>query len=80
MSATPVPGSTGFGRLCTTQDENQWVQWGAHCLMVHILTFNRSHWMPPLGKRLHHIAPAAAIVDKIVAKHKTLTKKTFLAC
>jgi hypothetical protein len=23
MSATSIPGSTGFGCLCTTQDENQ---------------------------------------------------------
>jgi hypothetical protein len=23
VSATPVPGSTGFGCLCTTQDKNQ---------------------------------------------------------
>ncbi len=30
--------------------------------------FTRSHQMPPLGKCLRHIAPAAAMVDKMVEK------------
>ena len=31
-----------------------------------------SHWMPPLGKCLHGIAPVAAMVDNFGGKHKTL--------
>jgi hypothetical protein len=38
------------------------VQCGPHCPMEHILGFTRSHWMPPLGKCLHCIVPAAAKV------------------
>jgi hypothetical protein len=53
------------------------VQCGVHCLMEHIPGFTRSHWMLPLGKCLHHIAPAAAMADKFVAKHKRLTKHNF---
>jgi hypothetical protein len=33
--------------------------------------------MPPLGKCLRRIAPAAAMVDEFVAKHETLTKHNF---
>jgi hypothetical protein len=33
--------------------------------------------MLPSGKGLHHIAPAAAMVDKFVAKHKMLAKHNF---
>ncbi len=50
------------------------VQCRAHCQMVHILSFTRSHWMPPLGKCLSRIVLVAAKVNKFVAKHKTLTK------
>jgi hypothetical protein len=42
--------------------------------MVHIPGFTRSYWLSPLGKCLRRIAPAAAMVDGFVAKHKTLTK------
>jgi hypothetical protein len=35
----------------------------AHRPMEHIQGFTRSHWMPPLGKCLRRIAPAAAMVD-----------------
>jgi hypothetical protein len=38
------------------------VQSGAHCPMKHIKGFTRSHWMLPLGKCLHRIALAAAMV------------------
>jgi len=31
--------------------------------MEHIHGFTRSHWMPPSGKCLRRIAPAAAMVD-----------------
>jgi hypothetical protein len=43
--------------------------------MEHIQGFTRSHWMPPSGECLRHIAPAAAImVDDF---EKTLTKHNF---
>ena len=42
--------------------------------MEHIPGFTRSHWMPTLDEYLCHVAPAAAMVDKFVAKHKTLPK------
>ena len=41
-----------------------------HRPMEHILGFTRSHWMPPLVKCLRRIAPAAAMVDEFIAKHK----------
>jgi len=52
------------------------VRCGARRPMEHILGFTQSHWMPPLalGECLHHIAAAAAIVDDLCRKHKTLTK------
>ena len=54
------------------------VRWGAHCPMEHIPGFTRSHWMTPSGKcGLHRIAPAAAMVDELGAKHKTLTTNYF---
>jgi hypothetical protein len=41
--------------------------------MEHIPGFARiRHWMPPLGKCLHGIAPVAAMVDNFGGKHKTL--------
>jgi hypothetical protein len=36
-----------------------------------------SHWMPPAGKCLRHIAPVAAMVNNFNAKHKALTKTIF---
>ena len=53
------------------------VQFGAHHPMEHISSFTRSHLMPPLGKFLRHIAPAATMVDEFIAQHKTLTKNYF---
>jgi hypothetical protein len=50
-----------------------------HCSMEHIPSFTRSHWMPPLGKCLHHIAPAAAMVDKYVENTQNTNKKLFLS-
>ena len=38
------------------------VQCQAHCLMEHIQGFTRSHWTPPSGDYLPHIAPADAMV------------------
>jgi hypothetical protein len=53
------------------------VQCGTHCLMEHIPGFTRSHWMPPSGKCLHRIAPAAARIIDFGCKHKSLTKHNF---
>jgi hypothetical protein len=50
------------------------VQCRAHCPMEHIPGFTRSHWMPPSAECLHCIALAAAMVDDVSVKHKTLTK------
>jgi len=35
------------------------MQYGAHYPMQHDQGFNGSHWMPPLGDYLLHIAPGA---------------------
>ncbi len=53
------------------------VQRGVHCLMEHIQGFTQSHWMPPSIKCSHCIAMAAAMVDDVGRKHKTLTKHNF---
>jgi hypothetical protein len=45
--------------------------------MDHIRGFTRSHGMQPSGECLRRIAPAAAMVDKFVKQHKTLTKNYF---
>jgi hypothetical protein len=53
------------------------VQCTTHCPMEHIPGFTRSHWMLPLGKCLHRIAPTAAKVIDFGCKHKSLTKHNF---
>jgi hypothetical protein len=53
------------------------VQCGVHHPMEHILGFTGSHWMLPSGECLRRIAPAAAMVSHVVAKHKTLPKNYF---
>jgi len=53
------------------------VQHGAHCPIEHVQGFTRSHWMPPSGKCLRHIAPAATTVDKFV-ENTLNTNKTQL--
>jgi hypothetical protein len=47
--------------------------------MEHIPGFTRSRWMPPLGECLHHIAPAAAMVNEFVENTQNTYKKLFLA-
>jgi hypothetical protein len=56
---------------------NAAVRCEVHCLMEHIPDFTRSHWMPPSGKCLHRIAPAAAKVINFGCKYKLLTKQNF---
>ena len=53
------------------------VQCRAHCPMERIRGFMQSHQMPPMGKCLRRIAPAAAMVDDFEKKKKTLTKHNF---
>ena len=53
------------------------VQCGADRLIEHVHGFTRSHWMPPLGKCLHRITPAAVMVDKFV-ETTLITNKTQL--
>jgi hypothetical protein len=55
------------------------VQCGVHRPMEHIPGIPRSHWMLSLGKRLHPIAPAAAMFDKYVENTQNTNKKLFLA-
>jgi hypothetical protein len=50
--------------------EDALVQSGTHCPMKHTKGFTRSHWMPPLGKCLCHIALAAAMVAILVENTK----------
>jgi hypothetical protein len=54
--------------------EDAAVQCGVHCLIEHILGFTRSHWMPPSGKCLCRIAPAAAMVDENIENTQNITK------
>jgi hypothetical protein len=55
------------------------VQCVAHCPIVHIQCFTRSHSMPILGKCLRLIAPAAAKVIDFRCKHKNTNKTQLLA-
>jgi hypothetical protein len=55
------------------------VRCGTHCMMEHISVLNRSHWMPPSGKCLHRITPAAAKVIDFGYKHKNTNKTQLLA-
>jgi hypothetical protein len=50
---------------------------GGYCPMEHIQGFTRSHWMLPLGKCLHHIAPAAVMVDEFVENTQNTKKKHY---
>jgi hypothetical protein len=55
------------------------VRRGAHRSMEHIQGFTRSHWMPPLGKCLRHIALEAAMVNKFVETTQNTNKTQLLA-
>jgi hypothetical protein len=47
--------------------------------MKHFQGFTGSHWMPPLGKCLRRIAPAAAMVNKFVETTQNTNKTQRLA-
>ena len=50
---------------------------GTHLPIEHIQGFIRSHWMPPSGKCLRRIAPAAAMVDEFVETTQNTNKNYF---
>ena len=54
------------------------VQHGAHRPIEHIQGFTRSHWMPPAGKCLRHIAPAATMVNLFVETTQNTNKTQLL--
>jgi hypothetical protein len=49
------------------------VQYEAHPPMQHVQVYSRSHWMPPLGNYLLHIAPKVA---RATGKQTTINKFT----
>jgi hypothetical protein len=49
------------------------VQYKVHRLMQHVQGFSGSHWTPPSGNYLLHIAPAAA---RATGKLTTINKYT----
>ena len=51
----------------------------AHRPMEHIQGFTWSHWMPPSGKCLCRIAPAAVMVDEFVETTQNTNKPQLLA-
>ena len=73
----PQKYTSNAGNFDCYMDAAVW--WGVHCPMEHILGFTKSHWMPPLGKRLRRIAPTAATVDDCGCKHKNTYKTQLLA-
>jgi hypothetical protein len=54
------------------------VQCRVHCLMERIRGFMQCHLMPPSGKCLCHIAPAAAMIDGFEKKKKNTNKTQLL--
>ena len=40
------------------------VRYGTHLPIENVQGFTQSHWMPPSGECLRHIAPAAAMVKE----------------
>ena len=55
------------------------VQCGSHHPMEHVQGFTGSHWMPPSGKCLRRIAPAAAMVNEFVETTQNTNKTQLLA-
>ncbi len=51
----------------------------AHLPMEHVQGFTGSHWMPPSGKWLRRIAPAAAMVNEFVETTQNTNKTQLLA-
>jgi hypothetical protein len=55
------------------------VRRGAHLPMEHVQGFTGSQWMPPSGKCLHRIAPAAAMVNEFIETTQNTNKTQLLA-
>jgi len=55
------------------------VRCGVHRPIEHVQGFTGSHWMPPLGKCLCRIAPAAAKVNEFVETTQNTNKTQLLA-
>jgi hypothetical protein len=55
------------------------VRRGAHPPIKLVQGFTGSHWMPPSGKCLRHIAPAAAMVNEFVETTQNTNKTQLLA-
>ncbi len=56
---------------------NAAVRCGAHLQMEQIPGFTGSHWMPPSGKCLRRIAPAAAMVNEFVETTQKTKKHNY---
>jgi hypothetical protein len=54
-------------------------QRGVHCLIEHVHSFTRSHWMPPSGECLRHIALAATMVNEFIETTINTNKTQLLA-
>jgi hypothetical protein len=55
------------------------VRRGVHCPIEHVQGFTESHWMPPSGKCLCRIAPAAAMVNEFAQTTQNTNKTQLLA-
>ena len=60
-------------------DGNAAVLFGVHLLIEHVQGFTGSHCMPPSGKCLRPIAPAAAMVNEFVETTQNTNKTQLLA-
>ncbi len=55
------------------------VRRGVHHPIEHAQGYTGSRWMPPSGKCLHRIVPAAAMVNEFVETRQNTNKTQFLA-
>ena len=74
----------GDNKLMATKNAGKFlailiVRHGAHRPIEHVQGFTGSHWMPPSGKCLRRIAPAAAMVDEFVETTQNTNKTQLLA-
>jgi hypothetical protein len=51
----------------------------AHRPIEHVQGFTQNYWMPPLGKCMRHIAPAAVMVNKFVETTQNTNKTQLIA-
>ena len=62
----------------TTSHGDAAVRRGEHRPMKHIRGFTRSHWVPPSGEFLRHIAPAAAKINEFAETTQNTNKTQLL--